>query len=205
MATDPFTAKAYKIRTGLPCLKLSFRDLARGRLPGADDVIDYDEDDKSGDEEDDDESEEDDGQHVKPRERKRPTESSATDVVGTKTEEKQFDLIIVSFALHLVESPSDARKATRRYNNVGGAQGSDGELFAVLWALSLRAKWLVIIGPHKRPHIKPQWGWTRYDLTNWTPADHAIYANAVGEDEDVGLEVVQDRVRGRIYRSSNLL
>ncbi|KAG6903289.1 hypothetical protein C0995_000184 [Termitomyces sp. Mi166 len=42
-----------------------------------------------------------------------------------------IDMIICSFALHLVESPS--------------------ELFSLLWELSSKARWLVILAPHKKP------------------------------------------------------
>ena len=44
-----------------------------------------------------------------------------------------IDMVICSFALHLVESPS--------------------ELFALLWELSTKANWLVIISPHKKPEV----------------------------------------------------
>jgi hypothetical protein len=44
-----------------------------------------------------------------------------------------IDTVVCSFALHLVESPSG--------------------LFSLLWQLSLRARWLVILAPHKRPEV----------------------------------------------------
>jgi hypothetical protein len=52
---------------------------------------------------------------------------------GLPTTPPKFDLIVCSFALHLVPSPS--------------------ELFALLYALSERADWLVIIAPHKKPEV----------------------------------------------------
>jgi cell division inhibitor SulA len=44
-----------------------------------------------------------------------------------------IEMVICSFALHLVETPSN--------------------LFALLWQLSLRARWLVILAPHKKPEV----------------------------------------------------
>jgi len=46
-----------------------------------------------------------------------------------------IDTVVCSFALHLVEGPSG--------------------LFSLLWQLSLRARWLVILAPHKRPEVPP--------------------------------------------------
>lgn len=42
-------------------------------------------------------------------------------------------MVVCSFALHLVESPS--------------------ELFSLLWELSTKARWLVILAPHKKPEV----------------------------------------------------
>lgn len=47
-----------------------------------------------------------------------------------------IDMVICSFALHLIETPS--------------------ELFALLWELSTRCRWLVILAPHKRPEVRRQ-------------------------------------------------
>jgi hypothetical protein len=44
-----------------------------------------------------------------------------------------IEMVICSFALHLVESPS--------------------ELFSLLWELSLKSRWLVVSAPHKRPEV----------------------------------------------------
>ena len=46
-----------------------------------------------------------------------------------------YDMVICSFALHLLESPS--------------------EIWALLTALSPQAKWLVVLEPHKKPEVKP--------------------------------------------------
>jgi SAM-dependent methyltransferase len=72
--------------------------------------------------------------------------------------ERAYSLVVCSFALHLCE-PS--------------------RLPAVAYQLSLVAPALLILTPHKRPHLRPEWGW-----------------------ELVGEEVVE-RVRSRYYGSSN--
>lgn len=43
-------------------------------------------------------------------------------------------MVICSFALHLIESPS--------------------ELFALLWELSTKSRWLIILAPHKKPEVR---------------------------------------------------
>jgi hypothetical protein len=45
-----------------------------------------------------------------------------------------LDMVICSFALHLIETPS--------------------QLFSLLWELSQKARWLVIIAPHKKPDVR---------------------------------------------------
>ncbi|ORY33375.1 hypothetical protein BCR39DRAFT_463527 [Naematelia encephala] len=72
-----------------------------------------------------------------------------------------WDIVICSFAMHLVNTPS--------------------ELFALLYELSTKARWLVILAPHKKPEagqrgrmkltrqIKEGWGWSRWDLEAWGP------------------------------------
>lgn len=46
-----------------------------------------------------------------------------------------WDLIICSFALHLVPTPS--------------------ELFSLMYELSNKAAWFVVIAPHKKPEVSP--------------------------------------------------
>jgi SAM-dependent methyltransferase len=70
---------------------------------------------------------------------------------------RRYSLVVCSFALHLCE-PS--------------------RLPAVAQQLSLVGDALLVLTPHKRPVIKPQWGW-----------------------ELVG-EVIVDRVRAKFYRST---
>lgn len=43
------------------------------------------------------------------------------------------EMVICSFALHLIDTPS--------------------ELFALLWELSTKCRWLVILAPHKKPQV----------------------------------------------------
>ena len=47
-----------------------------------------------------------------------------------------IDMVICSFALHLINNPS--------------------ELFALLWELSTKSRWLVILAPHKKPEVQLQ-------------------------------------------------
>ncbi|TPX56054.1 hypothetical protein PhCBS80983_g04819 [Powellomyces hirtus] len=70
--------------------------------------------------------------------------------------------VICSFALHLLTDPS--------------------EIFSLLWELSTRAEWLLIIAPGKKPEIKEGWGWTRWDIGRWCAAN--------GD----GSEIVSERV-----------
>ncbi|KAL4251896.1 hypothetical protein ABKN59_002680 [Abortiporus biennis] len=84
-----------------------------------------------------------------------------------------IEMTICSFALHLIESSS--------------------ELFASLWELSLKCRWLVILAPHKKPEIKPGWGWVKWDAIDW---------NECPMTQSTG-EFLQDRVHCRIYRSVN--
>lgn len=86
-----------------------------------------------------------------------------------------YDLIICSFALHLLTEPS--------------------ELFALLYELSTKCRWLAVIAPHKKPEIKDGWGWERWDLKSWDRAGEAVYAGGRGGDDEVEseLEIVRDK------------
>jgi len=86
-----------------------------------------------------------------------------------------YDLIICSFALHLLTEAS--------------------ELFALLYELSTKCRWLAVIAPHKKPEIKDGWGWERWDLKNWNRAGEAVYAGGRGGEDDVEseLEIVRDK------------
>jgi SAM-dependent methyltransferase len=82
---------------------------------------------------------------------------SFEDVAAGALSGREYSLVVCSFALHLCE-PS--------------------RLPAVAYQLSLVAPALLILTPHKRPHLRPEWGW-----------------NLVGEQ-------VIERVRSRFYRSA---
>jgi len=45
----------------------------------------------------------------------------------------QVEMVICSFAMHLIENPSS--------------------LFSLLWELSSKTRWLVILAPHKKPEV----------------------------------------------------
>ncbi|ORY92923.1 hypothetical protein BCR35DRAFT_349223 [Leucosporidium creatinivorum] len=143
-AADPFTSPAYLARTGLPCLELSFADVAAGKLPPP------------------------------------PPPSSAAEGTPGTAEPEPYDIVIISFALHLVETTS--------------------ELWALLTELSKRAKWLIVTAPHKKPDVKPSWGWSRWDPSPkvWGPAEGRGNVGGAGGD---GFEIVLDRVRLRVWRS----
>jgi hypothetical protein len=80
------------------------------------------------------------------------------DVAAGALAGRRYSLVVCSFALHLCEA---------------------SRLPAVAQHLSLVGAELLIVTPHKRPVIKPEWGW-----------------NLVGE-------IVVERVRARFYRSSS--
>ncbi|GAA6022825.1 hypothetical protein JCM8202_003725 [Rhodotorula sphaerocarpa] len=154
-AADPFTSPAYRARTGLPCLELSFADVAAGRLPAPGTTV-----------------------IAPPAADPQPDDPDPDD-----SEPEPYDLVIISFALHLVESSS--------------------ELWALLTELSKRAKWLVVTAPHKKPDVKDSWGWRRWDPSPaWKPAEGRGQVGGTGGD---GFEIVLDRVRLRLWRSEAFL
>ncbi|KPV75376.1 uncharacterized protein RHOBADRAFT_53359 [Rhodotorula graminis WP1] len=148
VATDPFTAPAYRSRTGLPCSELSFANVAAGQLPPPPP--------SSG-------------------------SSEPTSAEGDDAPVEPYDLVIISFALHLVESSS--------------------ELWALLDELSKRARWLCVTGPHKKPDVKDSWGWRRWDPSGaWKATDGS---ERVGGESGDGAEIVLERVRLRLWRSEH--
>lgn len=69
---------------------------------------------------------------------------------------------------------------------------SSSELWSCLSVLSRKSQWLLIISPHKKPEIKNHvWGWSRWNTKTWTQDEGDVY------------EILQERVRGRLYRSNN--
>ncbi|KAJ9125152.1 hypothetical protein QFC22_000106 [Naganishia vaughanmartiniae] len=114
--------------------------------------------------------------------------------------QRKYDLAICSFALHLV--------------------GDHSDMFSLLDELSRQAKWLVVLAPHKKPEIKEGWGWIRWDISTWQDGRSKLYSGEDHvDDEDAtdeqphggstgqiyrngGLEIVIDRVRCRLYKST---
>jgi SAM-dependent methyltransferase len=84
---------------------------------------------------------------------------SFDDIANGILEGRNYSLIVCSFALHLVEI---------------------SKLPMLMFQLAQVSDTLLILTPHKRPHIKPQWGWK------------------------LEAEVLEDRVRARLYRTSGV-
>jgi len=101
-------------------------------------------------------------------------ESNTADTLSESSNVPLIDMVICSFALHLIESPS--------------------ELFALLWELSTKSRWLIILAPHKKPEIKDGWGWTKWNVGAWEECRMS----------DHNGEYLKDRVHCRIYRSLNI-
>jgi cell division inhibitor SulA len=59
---------------------------------------------------------------------------AASSPILADLENGTMEMVICSFALHLIENAS--------------------ELFALLWQLSMRTRWLVVIAPHKKPDVQ---------------------------------------------------
>ncbi|KAH7336926.1 hypothetical protein B0J17DRAFT_665458 [Rhizoctonia solani] len=128
VATDPYTSDAYHTRTGLPCIAMSFHDVAVEGLPDSSKVLvvhESGDESKAGEE----------------------TDQAETEQVSHPEDRELYDLVICSFALHLLTTP--------------------GTLYELLSALSYGARWLVVLEPHKKPEIKDGWGWTLWDVTTW--------------------------------------
>lgn len=161
VAADPYTADAYLSRTGLPCAALSFQDIAQDGLPQSshphaspkveEDIAPPKEDSSL--------------------ETPLPTEHESVPEAAREV----YDLVICSFALHLIASP--------------------GALFALLSTISYEARWLVVLEPHKKPEIKDGWGWVLWDVAAWKEAD-------VGPGKDA--DFVKERVHCRVYKSTNV-
>jgi len=88
---------------------------------------------------------------------------------------RMLEMVVCSFALHLIES---------------------SELFALLWELSSKARWLIILAPHKKPEIKHGWGWQLWDPVAWQACDDI--------NASTRTELLMDRVHCRVYRSINV-
>ncbi|PPQ66629.1 hypothetical protein CVT26_009390 [Gymnopilus dilepis] len=159
MAADPFTAVAFKERTTYPCAELSFEAIAEGELPQESvNIVDG---------------------SLHPLASLLPDqidhEDDEKEESQTKLDQPVVEMVVCSFALHLIENPS--------------------ALFALLWQLSTKARWLVILAPHKKPEIKNGWGWIKWDVDSWAEIETT---------ESKG-EILHERVHCRVYRSVNFL
>ncbi|WBW72236.1 methyltransferase [Schizosaccharomyces osmophilus] len=92
----------------------------------------------------------------------------------SKAEDGIYDLVICSFALHLLTDPS--------------------KLFATCYALAAQCRWLLIVGPHKQPMLKPEWGWIPWNIETWLPLVYGVNHDHVIE-----------RVHGRFFQSMYFL
>ena len=139
VATDPFTGPAYRERTGLPCLPLSFADIA-------------------------------------------------DDIDALPSPPGVYDLVLCSFALHLLTDTS--------------------HLWRFLSALAQRARYLVVLAPHKKPSIKEEWGWKRVDpwnaLQDVDEDSPQSSTRDMGGKRGDGYEIYDERVRLRVWRSTML-
>ncbi|CAE6441388.1 unnamed protein product [Rhizoctonia solani] len=126
VATDPYTSDAYRTRTGLPCIPMSFHDVAVEGLPDASKVsFEEIESELKGEEKVDvaDKDETVNADHG---------EATTATVEDSHPEDREiYDLVICSFALHLLTTP--------------------GSLYELLSTLSYGARWLVVLEPHKKP------------------------------------------------------
>lgn len=93
----------------------------------------------------------------------------------------KYDLVIVSYALHLLSS--------------------DDQLYALLHTLSRSCKWLVIISPHKKPALKSTWGWQRWNIDRWAATEEDVFMD--GSGQSLGHEILIDKVHLRLWRSNN--
>lgn len=101
---------------------------------------------------------------------------------GPRDDDVKYDLVIVSYALHLLSS--------------------DDQLYALLHTLSRSCKWLVIISPHKKPALKSTWGWQRWNIDRWDATEEDVFMDASGQS--LGHEILIDKVHLRLWRSNNI-
>jgi hypothetical protein len=103
----------------------------------------------------------------------------------------KFDFVVCSFGLHLVGAFEERRDGVRTYGavKIEEKKKMDSELFSLLWELSGRADWLVVLNTGKKPAIRDGSGWIRWDLANWAPAPHQGFGGKkAGQDEDADEE-----------------
>ncbi|KAG8803869.1 hypothetical protein FRC17_006090, partial [Serendipita sp. 399] len=125
--TDPYTAPAYEQRVQHACATLSFQDIAIGELPKPHFTLgvmesephDTNSSNTLGD------------QALHPTNDEINPPKSDDDANLDEEEHPFFEMTVCSFALHLVETPS--------------------QLYSLLTELSRKSRWLIVIAPHKKP------------------------------------------------------
>lgn len=95
----------------------------------------------------------------------RPIAIGFEQIAGGALLDRQYDLIVCSFALHLLAS---------------------SRLPAVVWQLSRSAPHLWILTPHKRPHLSPHWGFALTDEVVLERVRARVYARTSGSAQDGG-------------------
>ncbi|PAV17305.1 conserved fungal [Pyrrhoderma noxium] len=149
LAADPFTSEAFSERTQMTCAPLSFKGISDGEIPTI-------------------------SKPISPTSEEGEENKEGENTIGDLDSNSQnLDIVICSFALHLIESPS--------------------ELFSLLWELSTKARWLVVLAPHKKPEIKEGWGWTKWNTESWRSC-------SIGETQG---DILKERTHCRVYRSLN--
>jgi hypothetical protein len=112
---------------------------------------------------------------------------SFADIASGKLPEtpSPYDLVVISFALHLLTETS--------------------QLWSLLSTLADRARYLVVLAPHKKPAIKPEWGWTRVDPWSLEEVDSEAPSDQkqVGGKRGDGYEIYDERVRLRVWKSNH--
>lgn len=107
-------------------------------------------------------------QRVREQQQPHPLDARATEATGSANDkatatDPPYDVIVCSFALHLL--------ATDR-------------LFSVCLQMAIASRFLIIISPHKRPHIKPDMGWILLDDNLVGRVKIRLYCSAFAESGD---------------------
>jgi hypothetical protein len=158
------------MRTGRPCSTLSFQDIASGSLPEFSLASRP--------------------THPEPEPGRSASGQGSGEIDGNEDSGSNpdssptIDMVICSFALHLLEDSS--------------------QLWALLSELSWKATWLIVLEPHKKPEvsthlffhlrssyranwerqIKDGWGWTQWNFYEWKDSMGA---------QRKGIEILEDR------------
>jgi SAM-dependent methyltransferase len=83
---------------------------------------------------------------------------SFEDIAAGALAGRSYDLVVCSFALHLAE---------------------ESRLPGICHQLALVADRLLVLAPHKRPDIRPGWGWESLGELTWARVRARVYASAL--------------------------